>query len=48
VQEADLVRLKREAKAKAGFYVEPEAKLVGALPACWAACLLRWCLPLQK
>jgi len=27
-QEADLVRLKREAKAKAGFYVEPEAKLV--------------------
>lgn len=28
VQEADLIRLKREAKAKNGFYVEPEAKLV--------------------
>ncbi|KAI3424350.1 hypothetical protein D9Q98_009903 [Chlorella vulgaris] len=27
-QEADLIRLKREAKAKNGFYVEPEAKLV--------------------
>uniref|UniRef100_UPI0025A0C125 uL30 family ribosomal protein n=1 Tax=Klebsiella pneumoniae TaxID=573 RepID=UPI0025A0C125 len=27
-QEADLIRLKREAKAKGGFYVEPEAKLV--------------------
>jgi hypothetical protein len=27
VQEADLVRLKREAKASKGFYVEPEAKL---------------------
>lgn len=27
-QEADLVRLKREAKSKNGFYVEPEAKLV--------------------
>eukprot|EP00887_Chlorella_sp_A99_P008230 scaffold12.g8230.t1 len=27
-QEADLVRLKRDAKAKNGFYVEPEAKLV--------------------
>jgi len=26
-QEKDLVRLKREAKAKGGFYVEPEAKL---------------------
>lgn len=28
VQEADLIRLKRAAKAKGGFYVEPEAKLV--------------------
>ena len=27
-QEADLVRLKREAKAKGGFYVEPEAKVM--------------------
>lgn len=27
-QELDLIRLKREAKAKGGFYVEPEAKLV--------------------
>ena len=27
-QEADLVRLKREARAKGGFYVEPEAKLM--------------------
>lgn len=27
VQEADLVRLKREAKVNGGFYVEPEAKL---------------------
>lgn len=27
VQEADLVRLKREAKKANGFYVEPEAKL---------------------
>lgn len=27
-QELDLVRLKREAKAKGGFYVEPEAKVV--------------------
>jgi len=27
-QEADLVRLKREAKAKNGFYCEPEAKLL--------------------
>jgi large subunit ribosomal protein L7e len=27
VQEADLVRLKREAKKQGGFYVEPEAKL---------------------
>uniref|UniRef100_A0A7S0WER7 60S ribosomal protein L7 n=1 Tax=Chlamydomonas leiostraca TaxID=1034604 RepID=A0A7S0WER7_9CHLO len=27
-QETDLVRLKREAKAKNGFYVEPEAKLM--------------------
>lgn len=26
-QEKDLIRLKREAKAKGGFYVEPEAKL---------------------
>jgi large subunit ribosomal protein L7e len=26
-QESDLIRLKREAKAKHGFYVEPEAKL---------------------
>lgn len=28
MQEADLVRLKREAKAKNGFYVEAEAKLM--------------------
>jgi len=27
-QEADLIRLKREAKLKGGFYVEPEAKLM--------------------
>jgi large subunit ribosomal protein L7e len=27
VQEADLVRLKREAKKSGGFYVEPESKL---------------------
>lgn len=27
-QEADLIRLRRAAKAKGGFYVEPEAKLV--------------------
>lgn len=27
MQEADLVRLKREAKKQGGFYVEPEAKL---------------------
>ena len=27
-QEADLVRLKREARAKGGFYVEPEAKVM--------------------
>lgn len=27
-QEADLVRLKREARAKGGFYVEPEDKLI--------------------
>merc|ERR1719393_504438 len=27
-QEADLVRLKREARAKGGFYVEPENKLI--------------------
>eukprot|EP00892_Ulva_mutabilis_P010131 jgi/Ulvmu1/7490/UM037_0034.1 len=27
-QEADLIRLKREAKKSGGFYVEPEAKLV--------------------
>ena len=27
-QEADLVRLKREAKAKGGFYIPPEAKIV--------------------
>jgi large subunit ribosomal protein L7e len=27
VQEADLIRLKREAKKQGGFYVEPEAKL---------------------
>ncbi len=26
-QEKDLIRLKREAKAKGGFYVEPEGKL---------------------
>jgi len=26
-QEKDLIRLKREAKAAKGFYVEPEAKL---------------------
>ena len=25
VQELDLIRLKREAKAKNGFYIEPEA-----------------------
>jgi hypothetical protein len=28
VQEKDVVRLKREARAKGGFYVEPEAKVV--------------------
>lgn len=28
MQERDLIRLKREAKAKSGFYVEPEAKLL--------------------
>ncbi len=28
LQEADLVRLKREAKAKNGFYCPPEAKLL--------------------
>jgi large subunit ribosomal protein L7e len=28
VQEADLVRLKREAKAQNGFYCPPEAKLL--------------------
>lgn len=28
LQEADLVRLKREAKAKNGFYVEAEARLM--------------------
>ena len=28
LQESDLIRLKREAKAKNGFYVEPEAKLL--------------------
>ena len=28
LQELDRIRLKREAKAKNGFYVEPEAKLV--------------------
>ena len=27
-QEADLVRLKRDARAKGGFFVEPEAKLM--------------------
>ena len=27
MQEKDLIRLKREAKTKGGFYVEPEAKL---------------------
>lgn len=27
-QEQDLIRLKREAKLKRGFYVEPEAKLM--------------------
>ena len=27
LQEQDLIRLKREAKAKNGFYVEPEAKM---------------------
>jgi hypothetical protein len=27
-QEADVVRLKREAKTKGGFYCEPEAKVV--------------------
>ena len=36
------MRLKREAKAKAGFYVEPEAKLVSAKWLAWLAC---GCLP---
>lgn len=27
LQEKDLIRLKRDAKTKGGFYVEPEAKL---------------------
>ena len=27
-QEADLIRLKRDARKKDGFYVEPEAKLL--------------------
>merc|ERR1712205_144543 len=27
-QEKDLIRLKREARAKGGFYVEPEQKLI--------------------
>jgi len=27
-QESDLVRLKRDARTKGGFYVEPEAKLM--------------------
>ena len=27
MQEQDLIRLKREAKTKNGFYVEPEAKM---------------------
>ncbi len=42
LQELDLVRLKREAKTKGGFYVEPEAKLVfvvstaGLAVLCWA------------
>ena len=27
IQEKDLVRLKREARSKGGFYVAPEAKL---------------------
>jgi ribosomal protein L30/L7E len=30
-QEADTIRLKREAKAKNGFYVEPEGKVVFAV-----------------
>jgi ribosomal protein L30/L7E len=28
IQETDLIRLKREARVKGGFYVEPEAKLL--------------------
>ncbi len=28
LQESDLIRLKREAKAKSGFYVPPEAKVI--------------------
>lgn len=28
IQEKDLIRLKREAKLKGGFYVDPEAKLL--------------------
>lgn len=28
LQEQDLIRLKREAKSKNGFYVEPEAKVM--------------------
>lgn len=39
-QELDLIRLKREAKAKGGFYVEPEAKVVFVVSTCpcgWGA-----------
>ena len=28
IQEKELIRLKREAKLKGGFYVDPEAKLL--------------------
>lgn len=34
LQEKDLIRLKREAKAKGGFYVEPEAKLLFVVSPC--------------
>lgn len=34
LQEKDLIRLKREAKAKGGFYVEPEAKLLFVVSLC--------------
>ena len=54
-QEADLVRLKREAKAKNGFYVEPEAKLVfvvsSAAPrgcGCGCGCMRAWNAALRR